>query len=69
MKPPGFIVFSISWNFQKEQKKAVAVLWGEVLIVGAPGEDANGDDAGAAYVYLLSTRRVWWNSYPLVMSK
>ena len=27
-----------------------------MLIVGAPGEDANGDDAGAAYVYILSTR-------------
>eukprot|EP00438_Fugacium_kawagutii_P036538 Skav228172 [mRNA] locus=scaffold1728:22897:31783:+ [translate_table: standard] len=30
----------------------------ELLIVGAPGEDFNGTDAGAAYVYVLCCRRV-----------
>ena len=32
---------------------------GDVLIVGAPGEDQDGEDAGAVYVYKLSASHVY----------
>lgn len=54
-------------NVKDDDFGKVVSISGEVLIVGAPGEDANGDDAGAAYVYLLSSN-VWTLDARLVSS-
>lgn len=54
-------------NVKDDDFGKVVSISGEVLIAGAPGEDANGDDAGAAYVYLLSSN-VWTLDARLVSS-
>jgi len=45
-------------NVKDDEFGKVVSISGDVLIVGAPGEDQDGEDAGAVYVYKLTTN-VW----------